>query len=251
MIEIGRYRRTLPVGLDRMFENALDWAHLPYLHADTFSDLSLIDSGGHFWRARVRLRGFAGLSQTVRLTLDPDAGVWITTVEAGVSRGMSIHTTATATGPRQIAVDVRFRVPKRRPWNRVVGRMMADTYRQLYDEDEAMMVGRQAALDRVVTRADTPVRVGTAAEMQAPGFTFEKNGRPFAVTRLDGEWVAYAALCPHLLGPLQHAPVERGVVECPWHGYRFDIRTRQCVEHRLELMRAPTLTEDPFGVYWA
>jgi nitrite reductase/ring-hydroxylating ferredoxin subunit len=33
-------------------------------------------------------------------------------------------------------------------------------------------------------------------------------------------------VCPHFGGPLDDAPVDdRGIVTCPWHGYRFDVRT--------------------------
>ena len=33
---VGTYRRVLPVNLERMFENALDWEHLPHLHSSSF-----------------------------------------------------------------------------------------------------------------------------------------------------------------------------------------------------------------------
>jgi nitrite reductase/ring-hydroxylating ferredoxin subunit len=44
-----------------------------------------------------------------------------------------------------------------------------------------------------------------------------------------GELIAYSTQCPHLLGPLGESEVRDGIVECPWHGYRYDIRTRRCV----------------------
>ena len=60
MIEIARYTRDIPVSLERMFENALDWEHLPHLHADTFSDATLTQHAGDFWQAKLRLAGRAG-----------------------------------------------------------------------------------------------------------------------------------------------------------------------------------------------
>ncbi len=251
MREIARYRRALPVGLDRMFENALDWQHLPHLHRTTFTDATLLDEGDDFWEARLALAGFGPLTQDVRLTLDPATGVWVSEVRAGVAKGMVIHTTAIAEGPRAITVDVRFRVPGRRPWNRWLGRRMVETYRVLYDEDEAMMVERQAQLDRRRTGADGPVRLGTEAEIGRPGFSFAHRGRTFAVARVDGAWIAWSTLCPHWLGPLGgQAPVD-GCVECPWHGYRFDVRTGRCLDHPLKLTPAPRLNRDADGVYWA
>jgi hypothetical protein len=32
----------MPVNLDRMFENALDWEHLPALHSSSFRSVELI-----------------------------------------------------------------------------------------------------------------------------------------------------------------------------------------------------------------
>lgn len=251
MREIARYTRELPVSLERMLENALDWEHLPHLHRTTFSDGTLLDHAGDFWEARLRLAGYGGLSQVVRLTLDPDAGVWISEVRSGVSKGMSIHTTAVASGPRTLTVDVRFRVPGRRPWNPWLGRQMVATYRRLYDEDEGMMVERQRQLDTARPRDDAPVRLGTEAEIGAPGFTFAKGGRVFSVGRVDGHWIAWSALCPHWLGPLAGQDVIDGCVECPWHGYRFDVRSGRCIDRPLKLMPAPTLRRDAEGVFWA
>ena len=41
--------------------------------------------------------------------------------------------------------------------------------------------------------------------------------------------IAYPALCPHQLGPLALASIEEASVTCPWHGYRFDVRTGECL----------------------
>ena len=50
----GTYKRTLPVSLERMYENALDWEHLPHLHASSFSSLQCLDAGAWGWRASSR-----------------------------------------------------------------------------------------------------------------------------------------------------------------------------------------------------
>ena len=51
----------------------------------------------------------------------------------------------------------------------------------------------------------------------------------FRIIELDGNLVAHATVCPHTLGPLGTATVTDGVIECPWHGYRFDVVTGKCV----------------------
>ena len=35
---VGTYRRVLPVSLVRMYENTLDWEHLPHVHESSFED---------------------------------------------------------------------------------------------------------------------------------------------------------------------------------------------------------------------
>ena len=61
----------------------------------------------------------------------------------------------------------------------------------------------------------------------------------------EGRLLAHSVRCPHLLGPLEDTPVEHGVVTCPWHGYRFDLRSgRSCDGHGLRLDRAPTVRID-------
>ena len=42
---------------------------------------------------------------------------------------------------------------------------------------------------------------------------------------VDGEVKAYDGLCPHLQGPLGEGYIEDGCVECPFHAWRFDLRT--------------------------
>ena len=253
MHEIASYRRELPVSLERMFENAIDWEHLPYLHAGTFADLELLEHSPRHWRADLRLRPAAlRLRQTVELTLDRDAGVWVTEVLAGVSKGMKIHTQATALSERRIEVHVRFLMPHKRFYSRLLGPAFVSTYRRLYDEDEAMMVERQAALDRAKTprtTSDEARRLGDRSTVLQPGFTFEHGRGRFSVAEVDGELIGYSVVCPHMLGPLDHAPVTLGRVRCPWHDYCFDLRTGKDAEHGLRLAPAPTL-ELRNGAVW-
>ena len=42
---------------------------------------------------------------------------------------------------------------------------------------------------------------------------------------VNGVRIRHATVCPHRGGPLDDALVEDGCVRCPWHGYRFDLRT--------------------------
>jgi 3-phenylpropionate/trans-cinnamate dioxygenase ferredoxin component len=46
------------------------------------------------------------------------------------------------------------------------------------------------------------------------------------------EPVAFNALCPHALGDLSQGWVHKGEVDCPSHGYRFDLRSGACAYPR-------------------
>jgi len=48
-----------------------------------------------------------------------------------------------------------------------------------------------------------------------------------------------------MLGPLDRAEVTGGELECPWHGYRYDVRTgRSCDGRNLRLHPAPEVQID-------
>lgn len=48
-----------------------------------------------------------------------------------------------------------------------------------------------------------------------------------AVTRLEdgSEYVAFEPRCPHARGPLAEGKLHGDVIVCPWHFFRFDLRT--------------------------
>lgn len=65
------------------------------------------------------------------------------------------------------------------------------------------------------------------------------EGKEIALFRSDGSVYAIDNLCLHEGGPLGHGPVKDGVVTCPWHLWRFDVRTGAMVE-------APSMKVDCF-----
>jgi nitrite reductase/ring-hydroxylating ferredoxin subunit len=243
----GTYRRELPVSLERLYENALDWEHLPYLHRTTFSSIVCVDAGAWGWRAHVGLQP-AGPDRTIvlELALDRACRRWITRTLAGPGAGTEIWTHAFAVDTRQTDIVVDFFVPDvDADALAKVGNFYCDLYAHLYDEDVWMMTERQARLDQrspAPTDEFTPVTVGRRADLTFP-LVVNAGGRPFRIVELDGELFAHAAVCPHLLGPLADAPVCGGIVECPWHGFRYDVRTGVEVSgRRHRLAPAPTVT---------
>jgi len=252
---IGTYRRELPVSLERLYENAIDWEHLPYLHRTTFSQVERIDAGEWGFRARVwnhphdERRAFV-----IELKLNRDCRRWITSTLEGPGTGTEVWTHAFSTAERQTMIVVDFLVPAASA-ERVpkLAEYYQTLYARLYDEDVAMMVGRERELDRL--RADKPSHfsrskiIGKVTDIRAHlPLEVELDGSRFKVVEVDGELVAYSTLCPHRLGPLGEARLEGAVVECPWHGYRFDIRTRKsCSGVACSLLQAPSIRVDDDG----
>jgi NAD(P)H-dependent nitrite reductase small subunit len=73
------------------------------------------------------------------------------------------------------------------------------------------------------------------------GKVVEVEGKEIALFRTDGSVYAIDNLCLHEGGPLGHGPVKEGIVTCPWHLWRFDVRTGAMVE-------APSMKVDCFAV---
>ena len=235
MPHAGTYRRELPVTLERLYENAIDWEHLPYLHRSSCSRIECIEAGEWGFRARTwaqpydERRGF-----TIELRLDRDLRRWITTTLDGPGAGTEIWTHAFALAEQRTQVVVDFFVPGLDAERRAeAGRYYIDLYARLYDDDVWMMSERQAQLDAAGLRvAEDAERIilGSLAEVRARlPITIQSGARKFRIVESGGDLIVYSTLCPHLLGPLGECEVRDGIVECPWHGYRYDIRTRRCI----------------------
>ena len=70
------------------------------------------------------------------------------------------------------------------------------------------------------------VRVAGAGELK-PGEArvIDADGRAIAVFNVDGTYYAVDNTCPHRGGPLGDGELEGAVVSCPWHAWRWDVRT--------------------------
>lgn len=253
---IGGYERRLPVSITRMIENAYDWAHLPYVHESSFKGIELVDEGAWGWRALVTLPSLK--SQYLELLVDKPRNYWATTVLSGDGEGLEIHTQAKQVSAREIDVIINFYLPVTLDAHRInldaksqksILEALSSQYSVLYDEDEILMNGRQQAIDRSNqnTHIDKPenLSIGSVEELknQLPK-AVQFGQHRYVINQWNGEWVIYAADCPHLLGPLEGSEIDkRGRVTCPWHGYQFDITTgKNCSNNIAGLKPAPTLS---------
>ena len=58
----------------------------------------------------------------------------------------------------------------------------------------------------------------------------EAEGRWVALFNVDGTIHAMDNTCPHAGGPLGEGILTGNVVECPWHGWRYNVRTGERLE---------------------
>lgn len=250
LVEAAIYRRELGVGLARVWENVVDWEHLPALHRDSFASVELLALTPNGYRfALTPQPGAPSRRQVLRLETDKPAGRYVVTTEEGPGAGAEIRTRLTPLSPERTGVEVRFMAPAAKAERvRRTGEQLQAIYRRLWDEDEAMMRRRADMLARrdLEPTDPGPVDLGEveAVRAQAP-FTVEVGGRLVRVDLLDGELLAFSAVCPHWLGPLDETPIEGGIVRCPWHDYLFDVRTGCSADGRgLALEPCPVLAVD-------
>ena len=250
MPHVATYTRELPISLTRMYENAIDGEHLPWLHNTSFSHLKILDSGYWGWRAKGNFapKSFMNAME-LELRLDKDNNRWITRTLAGVGKGTEVWTHAFELEEHKIKIVVDFYIPKLpKLLVPLYAKQLVKTYATLYDEDLWMMATRQSELDRIqagksLEKVDQ-LALGTVEDVeQNLPLNFDFNNNPYRLTKVEGEWLAYSTVCPHMLGPLHDAAIENGIVECPWHGYQFDIRTRECESgNKCRLAPAPRIT---------
>jgi phenylpropionate dioxygenase-like ring-hydroxylating dioxygenase large terminal subunit len=206
-VEVATYERTVAASLARVWENVLDWEHLPWVHRETFAAVRPLAASGDGWRAVVELQG-GGEPFVIDVALERAALRYHTRTIEGPGAGTDIVTTLAPAGAERTQVRVEFLVPGvAGDVAPQIGAVYRTLYAQLWDQDEAMMMRRQAILDR----------------------RLDAGWREVVV---DGRAVRFLATCPHLGGPLDVAPIDDGCVTCPWHGYRFDLRTGRSADGR-------------------
>ena len=252
MRPIAVYRRTIRASLARVWENVLDWEHLPWLHAASFLGVEPLDENRDGWRAWVSVPPADRRRRSlVEVRLHRDAlYYWTRTVE-GFGTGSAIRTALAPRDGHATDITVEFFVPGLgADVEPVVARAYRELYARLWDEDEAMMMRRQDVLDAASTASPrAPHPLGPLAALRPRLPLVVGTGRDAVrVVEVDGELVAHAAVCPHRGGPLDAAAVCDRVVTCPWHGYRFDVLCGVAADGRpLRLPPAPRVDVDVDG----
>jgi nitrite reductase/ring-hydroxylating ferredoxin subunit/Fe-S cluster biogenesis protein NfuA len=93
-------------------------------------------------------------------------------------------------------------------------------------------------------------RLEQSGWLQGPSISELEEGRPIRfvhenwdilLVRIEGKVMAYRNQCPHMAMPLDGGLVDGSAITCPWHGFRFDLSTGECIT-------APHVQLEPFPV---
>ncbi len=60
---------------------------------------------------------------------------------------------------------------------------------------------------------------------EGKGKLFQVQGKNIAVFKNNGQVFALANQCAHRGGPLCEGTISEECVQCPWHGFEFDLST--------------------------
>jgi len=182
------YTREVAASLARIWEIVFDWEHLAHLHEGSFAKCTLIDRGAWGWRVALATAGRPEHPQVIELRADRPAGRYVSTTIEGTGAGTEIRVRLVPQSAHCTNVMIEFHVPEdRNDRLAVIGAAYTAAYRQLWDEDEAMMQTRERMLAlRSVSVPAVPVDLGRESEVRsALPLAFDFGGQPFRVVDLD------------------------------------------------------------------
>ena len=147
---VATYHRTLHASLERVWENVLDWEHLPWLHCSAFAAAELVEQTPETWRAWVTLApAERGKRALIEIQTDmPNLRYWSRTRD-GQGAGSEVLTLLFPIDECTTNIVVEFRTPALAPEKaQAVGAAYLQLYQRLWNEDERMMMRKQALLDK-------------------------------------------------------------------------------------------------------
>ncbi len=95
----------------------------------------------------------------------------------------------------------------------------------------------------------TKVRVANAADVPPGEARVVDAGRPVALVNAGGTLYAVDNTCLHRGGPLGEGELQGTILTCPWHGWRWDIRTGAGVNNPAMKVACYPVTVDDDEVY--
>jgi nitrite reductase/ring-hydroxylating ferredoxin subunit len=228
LTRVAEYERTIKAPLVRVWENVMDYEHLPWLHKSSFDFIEIDEAGDWGWRTWSN----ADHTDHIELTVTTPSSYVARSYQAG-QQISEIWTTLTSV-KEVTEIKVEFDIPDIAGDNiSKLGNIMLKLYTHLWDEDEAMMMERNIRLHEQrdpITRQDLGNENDLHSTLEnGTAVIFQLGKLEFQVHSIDGQFFAHSTICPHRMGPLRNPEITNGVVQCPWHGYQFDLSTGDCV----------------------
>jgi nitrite reductase/ring-hydroxylating ferredoxin subunit len=101
-----------------------------------------------------------------------------------------------------------------------------------------------------MTAGSGRVRVAGAGEIgPGEGRVVEAAGRAVALFNVDGHYYAIDNTCPHRGGPLGDGDLEGAVIACPWHAWRWDVRTGANTNNPAVKLACYPVTEESGSIF--
>ena len=75
------------------------------------------------------------------------------------------------------------------------------------------------------------------------GKTVSAEDRKIALFNVGGELCATDDACAHMGGPLGEGTLSGGVVTCPWHDWKFDVKSGVCARTKAQVKVYPVKLE--------
>ncbi len=246
--KICKFKTTIKSNKIRMFENVLDWEHLPHVHPTSFTSIKLLEKENTSLRCKVGLwPPFLGLNQEIYMRSSMRRNIWTVNVRKGFMKGLCVHSKMKELHGDEISVDIDFYIPKEKFYYYLLSPLLWLSYLKIYKEDSDMMIERQAQLDKFKNSSlegRNIIELGTKEKViEKLPFSFDLKGHKFALDYLDGKLRAYDVICPHMLRDLSDVKVKNGEITCPWHDYSFSLKTGCSRSNDLKLKNAPKILE--------
>lgn len=238
---VASYDRVIKANTERIWENVLDWEHLPHLHSSSFNYVHLDEAGEWGWRT------WSNTQRTSHIELCVDDTQYVARSYKADDQLSEIWTYLTP-DKDQTSIHVEFYGTNIAP-DAVdkIGEIYLGLYQQLWDEDEVMMIERQHRLTEA-RNAATEINLGPRKDLKNRlPLTVQLKRGEFQIMALNNELIVCSTICPHLLGPLSDIDVDSHTVTCRWHGYRFNIATGECLSPtsaRCKLPSPPAIIEE-------
>jgi nitrite reductase/ring-hydroxylating ferredoxin subunit len=78
--------------------------------------------------------------------------------------------------------------------------------------------------------SEKQIKIGTLKDIpRSGGKVLKAAGKLIALFNVDGTLHAIDNECPHQGGPLAEGSTKGIVVSCPWHLWRYDVTSGQCL----------------------